>query len=1323
MHAPMSQPPAPVPAPVSVPPPDPPVKLKRGMSTQTVRNVSGTAKTVSVDKPPRPRAIVTEGLPSDYSFKDVVPIGYRPGVAFTPSPRSLASSSQEISPSSQSAYFPRIALASASTTPSPDTINGRESKMFFPEHEKPPLQRQRGVDRKEMGRLDNNKHAENIDHEGKSNSTNIPQQPSSSATPREDPESVDGQVGLEGDPSTHQSAPTVDSTTIMHQLVHKSFPTQREQSERDDNLSAPQILPVHSQNHRDMPFDSYHRSKDSMHDQHAVVEDYHTFENREAVEIDYGNTNPHPYHDQSTYPHYTDPAHAVDGTSPVEKYYKHLQQPQTLSRQQPPPLSHYLGPRSSSGAISSVDAVYGHVYYNDTDSPRAEAVDGHHGDADMHGHSYTNPHSQPGSYPHPSYQYANGDGYSRPPLDAQGHHHTEYTSAEHSSKSYSSLSYLHETDGRYLPEAGNAELNGYYGGSDGYRRSADSYDQRQYASAGSQYPDSIYPNDSSYNRDKYVAGPSLYNAKNIDQYDYSPQYPPPGNYSTGTTRIEVDHDHYLAQSQQDPSDYYDYDSAYQSSYSPNQYSLHSHRQANLYSSSSYTNSNIDNQRNQHGQPSHYVDQYGGQYNASNPYGDYAGGGYQGEGDYANYEVGEPAAPSPSTQVSWKEHIEVYSNRNTESESEAQTKEVLEEGDDKSTSTISTSGTNDTRKHLQIWERFFENAFAQQQYQQRLADRAADAASRAVDFSNALAKKFFTTAMSPLSSSDSNTIDINSLSPAEKARRSIEALEESWRVLVSASRYQSLLRLARSTSSAGTATSSKTRMIRQLTLFAAVVTNDLTNLQHLLHEGEDVDIRDSSSLRTLLHYASRYASNDIIGVLYDSDISIDHRDSFGHTALHVAVAFQRVQTIKFLLDCAVDTNVMNKFGLTALDLAKLLNREGCVKIIEGHRAESIDSKGASSASRTETADDGHGIAGNNTQASSTYTNIPTSVVKESDGTEDMLRDLKKRYKVGVSGSSNTASATGISANKPVSTNTNAANTNDSSAAAAASDDEMLSPSAVRMRKLSKANSSRDNGRVTDRNVASNVLPPPISLPPPSTPFPTYNSNSANATTPPVTPPGEAEEDLEDDNIDSSAADEDEPSLASLLSDRLADYIWSFTGWLIKLTLTLLLGESSRLVQRGQRARNTPSKTNAEESNNNIDNRNRREKGEHSYFVYDTSFITSKWSLDLLPPPPSSSFVSSHAPPPTDSELQRRSVGNSSTNSASTSASAPSTPIASSAAASNNTSGSSAGNIQVPEDVQRALAMARAASQNQYSLGSNIQSPGTKWRYVAYQPDNL
>jgi hypothetical protein len=42
--------------------------------------------------------------------------------------------------------------------------------------------------------------------------------------------------------------------------------------------------------------------------------------------------------------------------------------------------------------------------------------------------------------------------------------------------------------------------------------------------------------------------------------------------------------------------------------------------------------------------------------------------------------------------------------------------------------------------------------------------------------------------------------------------------------------------------------------------------------------------------------------------------------------------------------------------------------------------------------------------------------------------------------------------------------------------------------------------------------------------------------------------------------------------------------------------------------------------------------------------------------------------------------------------------------------------------MPERAERALAMARA-SQHQYWLDSNIQSPGTKWRYVTYQPDNL
>lgn len=202
-----------------------------------------------------------------------------------------------------------------------------------------------------------------------------------------------------------------------------------------------------------------------------------------------------------------------------------------------------------------------------------------------------------------------------------------------------------------------------------------------------------------------------------------------------------------------------------------------------------------------------------------------------------------------------------------------------------------------RKHLQVWERFFENAFARKQTQTA-------AATARVSWSSSIAKKFFTSAICTSSG---------------------VLVVEGWKVLQSGAKYQILLRLAQTT-----------QTYRHLSWYAAIITGDLTSLLALLDDEAVVDDMG----RSLLHYACKYNQLSILEVLFDGNLDIDLPDLNGHTALHVAVAFNHPKIIRFLLDCAADVSLQDGSGQTALDIAQAMGHTDAAQMITDHMAGKI-----------------------------------------------------------------------------------------------------------------------------------------------------------------------------------------------------------------------------------------------------------------------------------------------------------------------------------------------------------------------------------------------
>ncbi|RYH30244.1 ankyrin repeat domain-containing protein [archaeon] len=244
-----------------------------------------------------------------------------------------------------------------------------------------------------------------------------------------------------------------------------------------------------------------------------------------------------------------------------------------------------------------------------------------------------------------------------------------------------------------------------------------------------------------------------------------------------------------------------------------------------------------------------------------------------------------------------------------------------------------------RMHLKVWERFFENALAHKQQlqdlegddQQQVTYRGGASVDMDLDgnapvaFSSLFGRKFFTSAITSPSPDPGGA--------GNAAQKSKTAMETGWKILVSASRYQSLIRLANAAPKPPHRDAHKGKLVRQLCLFAAVITNDTSTVQSLLYDGVEVGVQDEQG-RGLLHYATRFNSTAVIPILFDQNVDIDVMDTHEHTALHIAMGYNRGKVVKFLLDSAVNMDIEDVYGISPRALGLALGHVDCVHLLDG-----------------------------------------------------------------------------------------------------------------------------------------------------------------------------------------------------------------------------------------------------------------------------------------------------------------------------------------------------------------------------------------------------
>lgn len=286
----------------------------------------------------------------------------------------------------------------------------------------------------------------------------------------------------------------------------------------------------------------------------------------------------------------------------------------------------------------------------------------------------------------------------------------------------------------------------------------------------------------------------------------------------------------------------------------------------------------------------------------------------------------------------------------------------------STTTLSPTPVSDVKeqndaekklRHLQIWERFFENAAKMSDNEGTSSDTNNNPKNRlkmsllrlsheknATNWQNEdtltdgyPARPNYSLQegiISPTSSEDpfpppgspslGNQIDFNSSISKQYFTFAIAA-EQSWPVLISSKKYQTLLALAK----ASIGTVNNRQIIPYMGLFAAVIMEDMENVNYFLMRGINPNCRDQIR-RTVVHHVARVGNEKILALLFDSSAELDVIDHQQYTPLHIAVIFNRLSIVRFLLDSAVDVSRRTLNGSTALDLARQWRHVECEKLI-------------------------------------------------------------------------------------------------------------------------------------------------------------------------------------------------------------------------------------------------------------------------------------------------------------------------------------------------------------------------------------------------------
>lgn len=246
----------------------------------------------------------------------------------------------------------------------------------------------------------------------------------------------------------------------------------------------------------------------------------------------------------------------------------------------------------------------------------------------------------------------------------------------------------------------------------------------------------------------------------------------------------------------------------------------------------------------------------------------------------------------------------------------------------------------TNKHLEVWNRFFENALKsgevnrQKQLLRQFTANPADMAER-----RAKQKK---------------SKSSRSAKPTYAAAPATTSLDDNgWPLPLDEGTYAELIGNALSklaTSFNGEELDSSPTAgyaLGTIALLAASSCADTPTVEELLSLGVHPSCVDSQ-IRTPLHHCARLGSVDIAALLVEYEADADARDVRGQTPLHVACSFGHVDMVRFLLESAAVADTRDDNGGVPMHFAAGGGHVDCIKLLHEYGASpiAVDSFGSS-----------------------------------------------------------------------------------------------------------------------------------------------------------------------------------------------------------------------------------------------------------------------------------------------------------------------------------------------------------------------------------------
>jgi uncharacterized protein len=115
------------------------------------------------------------------------------------------------------------------------------------------------------------------------------------------------------------------------------------------------------------------------------------------------------------------------------------------------------------------------------------------------------------------------------------------------------------------------------------------------------------------------------------------------------------------------------------------------------------------------------------------------------------------------------------------------------------------------------------------------------------------------------------------------------------------------------------------------LMRAARDGERENVQALLQQGVDINVKDASGWTALI-YAAAKGDAAIVKALLDRSADINAKDTAGYTALQAAAQYGNTAAAKLLLEKGADINAKTNSGMTALMMAIGSGDSGLIKYL-------------------------------------------------------------------------------------------------------------------------------------------------------------------------------------------------------------------------------------------------------------------------------------------------------------------------------------------------------------------------------------------------------